>query len=388
MIIGAWLLGYHTEDLAVLEPSDFSQLGPVVNAIKHVGRNTFELSRAMNLPITFFVEMTSLYQEFLYQQAIVQIAEAKAKTYLANLKPNTPAADIAKHLEAIAGLQNVTNLSVPEENIALRYAEELDKRSQRTSISWGMKDIDWLMGGMRTTELTTVAGRPGTGKSALLLQIGLSIARQQKKVLYFPLEMSTTQTVERIILRTTDVSYRSLREGTLTRAEWEQLNIALDKVNNLEQKGDFMIFEGNNNLTEIKNLVSRYKPYAIIVDQLTQLRDNKSFKSLREQFSYMTNELKRLAMAEDIQVLLAAQINRNAQDSEPTMANLKESGSIEEDSDNVILLHRIPASKMEVPEEWDDNIRPMLIKIEKQRSGSVGTIQAKFLANKFRFEHI
>ena len=89
-------------------------------------------------------------------------------------------------------------------------------------------------------------------------------------------------------------------------------------------------------------------------------------------------------MTEDVAVWLACQVNRDASQSEPTLANLKESGSIEEDSDNVILLHRIPVEKM-ASSGWDDNNRPMIINVAKQRSGATGAINAQFIANKFTF---
>lgn len=123
----------------------------------------------------------------------------------------------------------------------------------------------------------------------------------------------------------------------------------------------------------------------VVIDQLEQMRcSGEKFKDKRERFSYMTNQLKRISMTEDVAVWLACQVNRDASQSEPTLANLKESGSIEEDSDNVILLHRIPVEKM-ASSGWDDNNRPMIINVAKQRSGATGAINAQFIANKFTF---
>ena len=161
------------------------------------------------------------------------------------------------------------------------------------------------------------------------------------------------------------------------------MSVAADKLNALEKSGNFEIFEGENDLSSIHSLIKRHKPFAVVIDQLTQLRDGK-FDSKREQFSHMTNELKRISMAEDCAVLLTCQVNRSAQETEPTMANLKESGSIEEDSDNIILLHRCKCDD----EEWDDLKRPMLIKIEKQRSGATGVIQAVMFTRKFKFYEV
>ena len=386
IIIGGWLLGYHLDDMDVLEPSDFTNYGHIAKVIKELGTDIFRISRRLNLPITDLTEMTSIYQPYLYGSAVRQMIDLKAKRYLTEVKGDTPIKEIAERLNEFAESESINNIPKPAERIAESYLEELDRRAAHKPVSWGMGSLDYHMGGVRPKELTTVGARPSVGKSALLLQMGLAIARQKKRVLYFPLEMSTVQTAERIIMRNYPISQKGVRSGALTQEEWAMLNEAGQKVQNLEKSKHFMIFEGENNLSVIKRLVKIHKPYAVIIDQLTQLTDNKRFKDKREQFSYMTNELKRLSMAEDTAVILAAQINRSAQETEPTMANLKESGSIEEDSDNVILLHRVPLDQLEPPHEFDDIVRPILIKIEKQRSGGTGTIQAKFTADRFKFE--
>lgn len=386
IIIGGWLLGYHLDDMDKLELSDFVGFGMIVKAIKELGTDMFRVSRSCNVPITDLVEMTSMYQPYLYGSAVRQMIETKVKTYLAKVPGDTSITEIAEKLTEFAEAENINNVPKPAEGTAQNYLEELDRRAAHKPVSWGMGSIDYHMGGVRTKELTTVGARPSVGKSAFLLQVGLAIARQKKRVLYFPLEMSEIQTTERMILRNYPIAQKNLRSGTLTKEEWAVLNEAGQKVQNLEKTKNFMIFEGENNLSAIKRLVKIHKPYAVIIDQLTQLTDNKRFKDKREQFSYMTNELKRLSMAEDTAVILAAQINRSAQETEPTMANLKESGSIEEDSDNVILLHRVPLDQIEPPHEFDDIIRPVLIKIEKQRSGGNGVIQSRFTADRFTFE--
>lgn len=386
IIIGGWLLGYHLDDVERLEPSDFTGCGMIVKTIKEQGTDLFRISRLCNIPITDLTDMTSVYQPFLYQSAVRQIIDLKAKKYLNEVKGDTPIKEIAEKLGEFAEAESVGDIPKPSEKLAQGYLEELDRRAAHKPVSWGMGSLDWHMGGVRTKELTTVGARPSVGKSAFLLQVGLAISRQKKRVLYFPLEMSEAQTTERIILRNYPIAQRNLRSGALTQEEWAMLNEAGEKVQNLERAKNFMIFEGENNLSTIRRLVKIHKPYAVIIDQLTQLTDNRRFKDKREQFSYMTNELKRMSMAEDTAVILAAQINRSAQESEPTMANLKESGSIEEDSDNVILLHRVPLEQLEEPHGFDDIVRPVLVKIEKQRSGGTGTIQAKFTADRFTFE--
>jgi len=388
IIIGTWLLGYHTEDIKRLEPSDFLNYGSVVKAIKTFGPDIFKIHTELNRPVTEFVEMTSMYTETFYMQSIQRLLSNKAKHYLATVSPDTPISTIAEtllmydaHSKELTGEQ----LPAPASGMVMHYLNELDERAKREPVNWGMPSLNRCMGGIRTKELTTIGGRPGTGKSAFMLQIVLSIVKQGKKVLYFPLEMSETQTVERLVLRNLNINYERLRKGNLTADEWSRMNSVADTISQLEQSGNFLVFEGVNKFSTINQLVEKHKPFAVAIDQLTQMTDDRYFRDKREQFSFMTSNLKRMSMITNTAVLLAVQVNRDAQQTEPTLANLKESGSIEEDSDNVILLHRMPNSKMDIPEDWDENRRPLLIKIEKQRGGSPGRMEAVFVAPKFTF---
>lgn len=385
IIIGGWLLGYHLDDMELLEPSDFTGLGSVVKTIKELGTDMFRISRRLNIPITDLTEMTGMYQEYLYGQAVGQVIEDKAKRYLVEVKGDTPVREIAERLNELADASGMGSLPIPAHDLAGSYLEEIDRRMKEKPVHWMLGSLDSCMGGIRTKELTTIGARPSVGKSAFLLQATREIARQGRKVLYLPLEMSTIQTVERLVQSKGGISQERLRHGKLTDGEWNELSIRLDDVSEMEKGKNFLVFEGCNSLSDIRRLAKIHKPFAIVIDQLTQLTDNRRFRDKREQFSYMTNSLKRLAMSEDVAVLLAAQVNRNAQNSEPTMAQLKESGSIEEDSDNIILLHGIPLDQLEDTTGWDDNNRPVLVKIEKQRDGRTGAVRTAFKADRFTF---
>ena len=388
IIIGGWLLGYHLDDMEILKPSDFTSYGDIVGAMKDMGTDTFRISRRLNISITDLTEMTSMYQPYLYSSAVRQMIETKAKTYLAQVPGDTPVSQIADRLTEFAEAMNIWSLPKPAENLAGGYLEEIDRRMKEKPVRWMLPSLDYYMGGIRTKELTTVGARPSVGKSAFLLQAAQAIARQDKKVLYLPLEMSTTQTVERMVQLKGGISQERLRRGKLTDEEWGKLSIRLDDVREVEKGKNFLLFEGCSNLAAIRQLVRVHKPFAVVIDQLTQLTDDRRFRDKREQFSFMTNQLKRIAMSEGVAVLLAAQVNRSAQQSEPTMANLKESGSIEEDSDNVILLHEIPLDQLEDTTGWDGTNRPVLVKVEKQRDGRTGSIKTRFAADRFTFYDI
>ena len=148
----------------------------------------------------------------------------------------------------------------------------------------------------------------------------------------------------------------------------------LEYINNMK---NFMLIPNARELRVIKELVETHKPYMLVVDQLQQMNDNRQyFKDVRSRFSHMTRELQNLALEENIAVWCACQINRSADDSVPTMANLKEAGNIEEDATNVILLHR----------EGEKTERQLIrCELAKQKEGACGDFQLSFHAPTFTF---
>ena len=172
-----------------------------------------------------------------------------------------------------------------------------------------------------------------------------------------------------------------LKSGKL---KLESMEFSRDMLHDLEQSGNLKIYEGVNRLERIQTVIEQEKPFMVIIDQLTQLKAANRFQSVRERFSYMTSNLKEIAMQKDISVLLLCQINRNAQNSAPTMADLKESGSIEEDSDNIILLHRLDPEKAKNPADWTVD-KQILVNLAKQRDGETGEFVAAFNQRRLNF---
>lgn len=382
MILGGWLSGEHLEDMNRISEKDFQSFRHIYRAIKAKGADVFGVSEMAKVTTVELMDMAKDYRDTFYQQAFAGLLEDKMRLYLKCAAETKSLIEIKKTLNKFEDAE-LEELPEPASHLCSTYWQELDRRANQKLVYTGLRSLDNLLCGIRTKELTSVGARPAVGKSAFTLQIATNVARSGEKVLYFPLEMSTMQTVERILLRYLDVSQRKLRKGDV---DWKEMSVLADEtVMPLEESGNFLIFEAVNDINVIKALIRRYKPKLVVIDQLEQMRcSTEKFKDKRERFSYMTNQLKRISMTEDVAVWLACQVNRDASQNEPTLSNLKESGSIEEDSDNVILLHRIPAEKMD-SYGWDDNNRPMIVNVAKQRSGATGAINAQFIANKFTF---
>lgn len=382
MLIGGWLLGEHLDDMDRIGEKDFTSLRHIYRAIKAKGADVFRVAETAKITTVELMDMAKNYRDSFYQQALTGMLDSKMRRYLKSAAETKSLTEIKETLNKFEDVE-LEELPEPASHLCTQYWEELDRRENQKMIYTGIRGLDRILCGIRTKELTSVGARPAVGKSAFTLQVAANVAKNGERVLYFPLEMSTTQTVERLMLRYMDVSQTKLRRGEV---DWKKLSVLADeKIMPLETSGNFLIFEAVNDINIIKALIKRHKPYMVVIDQLEQMRcSTERFKDKRERFSYMTNQLKRISMTEDVAVWLACQVNRDASQNEPTLSNLKESGSIEEDSDNVILLHRIPAEKMD-SSGWDDNNRPMIVNVAKQRSGATGAINAQFIANKFTF---
>lgn len=377
-LFGSWLLGDHLKDMEWFEPGDFSR--PDLFKCLKEGKNNIQASRELGIPIAELAEMQSAYMPSFYANTIYEWR--RDKLLRKTVECTTPEA-AGELLGEFAELERLKEGVQAETNLAEKFEKAVTARANDVIVCYGLEELDGMTLGLKRTELTTIGARPAVGKSAFALQIALNVVEQGQKVLYFPLEMSTEQTLDRIAMQYGYTDSASLRTGKgLNR---EKFNQTIGQIAALDMSGRFKIYEGKNHLDYIAAAVKQEKPFLVVIDQLTQLTCSQRFNNKREQFSHMTAALKRTAMKEKIAIILLAQINRTAQDTPPTMAQLKESGSIEEDSDNVILLHRIPEEEWTQPGKWISGKKPYFINLAKQRGGQSGMFSAVFYEQNLKF---
>lgn len=380
-ILGAWLNGEHLEDLDKFEPHHFGEHGEIVRAMKQGVKkldenivDIFDISnRSGVIPKTLLDIKGYKYFDALYAQSVMELQPMLAKEWIVN-HPDAKPEEITEAMKRFT--EDVGSLPMPSKDPMGNFLDELDRRASEKMVTTGITQLDRMLCGVRTKELTAVAARPSVGKSALLEQIAMKVSNQGKKVLFFPLEMSETSIVQRMVMQHTQIPQYELRNG-LRRETWERSAPGFDMVDEFLGTGNFLIFERCNDISVIRKLIKYHKPYMVAIDQLEQLKDgNKSWPDKRSRFSYMTHEMQAISLDLDVAVWFACQANRGAEDVPPTMANLKESGTIEEDSTNVLLLHRLSAKN-------DD--QEMQIELAKQKDGECGVITLNFKASNFKF---
>ena len=262
-----------------------------------------------------------------------------------------------------------------------------------TGISTGFEKLDQLTSGFQREEFIVIGARPSVGKTALALNMASNIAFHQKiPTAFFSLEMSNIALVQRIISSEAKVQAQNLRTGFLSTGDYKKI---ID-VMSLLYEGPFYIVDiPNMDLlslrTQARKLCSQQNIEIIFVDYLGLIASDEKSKLQRfEQISNISRALKSLARELHIPIVVLCQLNRDAQWEIPTLANLRDSGSIEQDADLVLFLNREQPKKNKKDKEEEkpvsiDRIPTDLI-IAKQRNGPTGVVKLEMNAKYAKFE--
>lgn len=377
VLLGTWLRGENLQDLKYIKDDDFTDVG-LIKELRE-GKNLLQIGSERG-DLKELAELSSFRSDVLYKQSLAEVMSIQVKRDIANMESLN---EVYKKLDYLRGV-SLDDIQEAEDP-AVSLLNELNERAKRQVIKWDkLPTLNNLTVGIKRKELTAIAARPSVGKSAFALQIAYGAWRQGAKVLYFPLEMSTDQSFARLLVMNRYASAKEIQTGIFK--DNTKLQLGIDHIDEMHKSKRFKVYEGEGQIEHIESVIKKEKPFVVVIDQLTQMRAKKPFGDIRAKFSYMTSNLKRIAMQENVAILLLCQINRSADNTKPTMANLKESGSIEEDSDNVILLHRLNPEDLSNPETIDwSTVRPMLLNLAKQRDGETDEFKMMFKPSTFEF---
>lgn len=241
------------------------------------------------------------------------------------------------------------------------------KNQSDYSLYTGIYDLDSMICGLHKQELTIIGARPGVGKTTLALQIAEKIARNNKNVLFVSLEMSDTQLIQKMIARTGNVKSYRMRMGTIEDEDWDKISKAIGKLSELKFNTNSKIRTIQKLELEARKLKNKGKLDLLIIDYIQLLKSKDKFNSREQEVADISRRLKLMSLELDIPVIALCQLNRNASNNEPNLSDLRESGSLEQDADNVIFLHQ---------ENSESNI--VTLKIAKQRAGEIGKVAVAF----------
>jgi len=288
-------------------------------------------------------------------------------------------------------------LSMKEQVMStLESIEKLfENKGAITGVSTGFRDLDKLTSGLHSSEMIVIAARPSMGKTALAMNIAEHAAIEVKlPVAIFSLEMSAQQLVQRMLCSRARVNLAKTRDGFLAEADFPKLTHAASK---LAEAKIFIDDSAGLSILELRAKARRLKAQQdvqlIIVDYLQLLRSTsrRAHDNRQLEISEISAGLKGLAKELKIPIIVVAQLNRNPEirtgsgKGVPRLADLRESGSIEQDADLVGLLVREEyyADSDEVRTELEGKAELI---IAKQRNGPIGQVKLTFLKNFTRFE--
>ncbi len=253
------------------------------------------------------------------------------------------------------------------------------EKERYIGIPTGFSYLDKVLGGgFHRSDFIVVGARPAMGKTSFALNVARNIAMKGRKVLFFSLEMSKEQLAQRIISTEARIVSNKLRTGEITDADWEKLGLALQNLVNCELYFDDT---ANINVPEMKARALRMKDVdCIVIDYLQLMSGTKRTENRVAEVSEITRSLKMMAKDLDIPVVTCSQLSRgvakNSGDHRPQMTDLRESGTIEQDADIVLMLHREDYYNNS-PDEKEDtesaNIAEVIV--GKNRHGSTETVK-------------
>lgn len=250
-------------------------------------------------------------------------------------------------------------------------------------VKTGFIDVDAVLSGMQAANLLILAARPGQGKTAMIVNMAQNIAIQEKKpVGIFSLEMSQEELVDRLLVGQADIDAWRLKTGKLTESDFSKLSEAMgvlaDAPIYIDDTPGISISQIR---TKARRLQLEHDVAIIIVDYLQLVDPGKHYDNRVQEVSIVSQALKNLARELKIPVIAVSQLSRAVEhrggDRRPQLADLRESGAIEQDADVVMFIYR--------PEAEISNIVNVKLLIAKHRNGAQGEIDLLFRGDRVRF---
>ena len=298
-----------------------------------------------------------------------------------NQKPDEVACQIADDISGLT-TEASENTKTAKDGV-MDFATLIDKRAKRKGelLNTGLTDIDAKIKSFEAGQLVVIAGRPGHGKTALAGTIAVNMALRGKKILMFSMEMSHEELLGRFVSRLGGISGEKLKEPSqMTPDDWSAYVTALDSVGKLP-----IAINSQGDLTpaDVANVATRWQRHngldVIMIDYLQLMSSGKKNDSRVQEVGYITRTLKNLAVRLKLPIILLSQLSR-ANDKEnraPKLTDLRDSGTIEQDANTVLLIHR--ETSLSADKKTIEVSNKTYVNIAKQRDGSCGTVMLTFI---------
>ncbi len=270
---------------------------------------------------------------------------------------------------------------------SIQKIEELYKRkADVTGLATGFTELDKMTSGLHPGEMTIIAARPSMGKTAFSLNVAQHIALRGKKcIAYFSLEMGKESMMMRMLSAEARVNMGEIRNGKIQDSAWPKL---INAASALSEASIFIDDTPGMSPFEIRSRARRLKAEhgldCIMIDYLQLMSMKQKFSSREQEVAEISKNLKAIAKELQIPIIALAQLNRGVEgrsDRRPMLSDLRESGSIEQDADVIMMLYRDDYYDKEDPDKQGH----AEVIVGKQRNGATGTVKLRFDAKYNRF---
>ena len=359
------------------------------NSLDMVGGRAYVATLSANVPSTSNAgQYAAIVTDSAEMRRLIETAgDIMEQGYSSEL----PASTILDHAEQqifeIAQSRNTRDMAklkdVLADNMAL-INELADKKGDIIGVPTGFIDLDKMTSGMQKSDLIILAARPSMGKTAFALCVARNAALKGFKVAIFSLEMGKMQLSQRLLSMEAGVDSHRLRTGRLDNNDWMKMSAVMDRLS----EADIRIDDTPGiTVMGIKNKCRRMKADSgldlVIIDYLQLMSAEGRVESRQQEVSNLSRNLKQLARELDCPVLVLSQLSRAVEsrsDHRPQLADLRESGSIEQDADVVLFLYRD-----EVYDKETDRPGECEVHISKQRNGPIGVVDVLWQGRYTRF---
>lgn len=292
-------------------------------------------------------------------------------------------------LQATKNSKEQNIISIKEQALeAFAQIEDIhEHKGKLLGLPTGFTDLDKLLSGLKKTDFIIIAARPSMGKTAFALNIASYLAvKKNVPLVFFSLEMSSTQLLQRIFSSYGIIPYENMKTGNLSNAEWDQLIKITDDVAASQLVINDTVGLNVMNIRSIARKLKQEKNIELIIIDYLQLIQSTKRENRNQEISEISRSLKLLAKELDISIIALSQLSRSVelrQNKKPLLSDLRESGSLEQDADIVMFLYREDYYE---PETENKNITDVII--AKHRNGPIDTIQVFFHKDYVRFQDL
>jgi len=362
--------------------------------LKQIGGIKVLIELISQMPnLVYLEEYLSLVKDKFIRRSLIKLGyEAVNSGYITNIPLEIILNDLENKLFNLTTKTRTQNFSNSAELLNSIFSDLKTKslNSTLSGLSSGFYDLDSLTQGFQKSDLIIIAGRPSMGKTALGLNIASNIIKNSRlPILFFSLEMSKEQIMYRLLSMETNISQMKLKSGKLSQNDWIKLNKMIKILSKLP-----IFIDDSFNLSmqdirsKIKTIIFEQNTIGLIIIDYLQLMQGSNIKTENrvQELSKITRSLKTLAREFNIPIIALSQLSRNVEnriDKRPILSDLRESGSIEQDADLVLMLHR---SNQHTSVQQDNQaFQSTELIIAKQRNGPIGTVNLKFDEKRTKF---